>query len=299
MKCNICEEDLEIDPDGYSMTSGPILYCANAHCDVHDPTDYKIKTEGFLFLKLKKPLALSAEGWSNWDKLAKKTHPIRYYLSDTVVPFFSRIRYRTLSSPYDWIRYRTYNRYHRVSTGLEPGWSDVDSQMIHTNFTMLVDFIEIEKAACMLWTDGEVNTHKWYHKGPFDNWRDANLGVKHLQWEMGLIRDSEYGLKEGEEGFGEPTRQALSAKEQYELYTWWKEVRPIRPEAMDACGLSAYYDSIHKEGTSFMQMLSSKDKDPVAQKAMMDMHTKIEEGYNQEDLAMLIRLMTIRQSLWS
>ena len=299
MKCKICEGDLEYDQEGHK----PALYCANKHCDVNDPQDYKIKGEGFLYLKLTRPFALSSNGWGNWDALAKSSHPIRYYLSETVAPFFTDMYRSVITHPLNWIRYRTYNRYHRVSTGLEPGWRDVDAQMLSTNFTMLVDFIEIEKASCMLGNEDEVNTHKWYQKGPFDNWRDASLGVKHLEWEMTLTRNADYGLKEGDKGFGELTRQAVSAKEQFELYHWWKEVRPLREDAMDASGLSEWYDSHRADGTSFIDMMNAnreaRKEDPDKHKGMMDLNTKIEEDHDAEDLAMLIRLMTIRQSLWS
>ena len=299
MKCKICEGDLEYDQEGHK----PALYCANKHCDVNDPQDYKIKGEGFLYLKLTRPFALSSNGWGNWDALAKSSHPIRYYLSETVAPFFTDMYRSVITHPLNWIRYRTYNRYHRVSTGLTPGWWDVDAQMLNVNFNMLVDFIEIEKASMMRWDDNEVDTQKWYQFGPFDNWRDAELGVKHLKWEMTLTRNADYGLKEGDEGFGEPTLQAIAAKEQYELYTWWKEVRPKRPEAMDASGLSAWYEKNRDAGKGFMEMFNTNRAARLADedgyKTMSDLHTKIENDYDAEDLSMLIRLMTIRQSLWS
>jgi len=291
MKCVICEEELKFGR------------CTSKYCDVDISSHYEVKAHGFLWMRMKRPNALSAEGWGNWDALAKKTHPIRFYLSETVRPFFSRIRYRTFTNPYDWFRYRTFNRYHHVSTGLDPGWRDVDAQMLSTNFTMLVDFIEIEKASCMLWTEGEKNTRRWWQKGPFDNWRDANLGVKHLLWEMKLSRTEEYGLKEGDSDYGEPTRQAMSAKEQYELYVWWKEYRPLREDPMDASGLGAWYDEHRAEGDGIIAMMNANREarkgNEELHKTMMDLHTKIEEDHDTEDLNMLIRLMTIRQSLWS
>jgi hypothetical protein len=301
MKCIVCEDELVLDPQGFSATAGEVLYCANEYCDVYDPLDYKIKTKGLY--KLKKPLALSATGWTNWDAIAKKTHPIRYYLSEKLSYKISALTRYYIHEPLNWVRYRTYNRYHRVNTGLPPGWQDVDNQMLYVNFTMLVDFIEIEKASCMLWTDGEVDTHKWYQKGPFNNWRDADLGIKHLRWEMSLTRGEDYGLKEGDEGFGEMTRQAKSAKEQLELYTWWKVVRPLRGDSMDVSGLTEWYENNRIEGLGVMSAIARYDKarseSESTYKEIQDLHTKTEEDYIQEDIDMLIRLIKIKQTLWS
>jgi hypothetical protein len=72
---------------------------------------------------------------------------------------------------------------------------------------------------------------------------------------------------------------------------------------MDASGLSEWYDSHRADGTSFIDMMNAnreaRKEDPDKHKGMMDLNTKIEEDHDAEDLAMLIRLMTIRQSLWS
>jgi len=299
--CPICEEELSFDAEGYELTSGGVLLCLNRHCDVGDPSSYKIKGKGLFGLK--KPLALSAKGWTNWDELAKKQHPIRYWFSEEFSSSVSSAKIRWISEPMNQIRYRTYNRYHRINTGLPPGYNDSSEVLMHSSFNILVDFVEIEKAYCMLWDDTATDTRKWWQKGPLNNWRDPALGLAHLRWEMGLKQGESFHLKEGDPKYNEPTRQAEGAKEIYELYLWWVGIRPSRGDAMDVSGLGDWYESSRVKGQGIMAMMAESEKNRLEEgstyKDLHKAHTEIEEGYEAEDEAMLIRLMKIRQSLWS
>jgi hypothetical protein len=297
--CVICEEELHYDEMGYSMHDGGAILCTNKHCNV-GANGSNYDTGAGHFIKLNKPLALSAEGWCNWDALAKKQHPFRYWLTDTVSTALSVSWRINFTDRLDWIRYRTYNRYHRINTGLKPGWSDVSEQMLSTNFTMLVDFIEIEKAHMMAWSyEDHKSTQKWWQKGPFNNYRDAAEGLKHLEWEMKLIMPCVYGSEEDGDA-NSLTPQAESAKEQFELYNWWK-ARPDRPDAMDASGMTDWYD--RNRGAGFMESFTlhkkAREHDEDAYKKMNDLHYEIEARYEKEDKDNLIRLVSIRQSLWT
>jgi hypothetical protein len=46
---------------------------------------------------------------------------------------------------YYWVRHRTVDKYHVVRTGLEPGYYDKDTQMIHACFNLLVEFVDREQ----------------------------------------------------------------------------------------------------------------------------------------------------------
>ena len=135
-KCIICEEEL-IDINWNNHTS---YWCSNRSCDVGDPKKYRIMCDGLF--SLKRPRALSAKGWDNWDKMAKEQRPIIYYLSDTLASRLRHLRYRSVNRPLTWIRHRTYNRYHRIDTGLAPGWNDVTRKMLYVNFNMLKNYID-------------------------------------------------------------------------------------------------------------------------------------------------------------
>jgi uncharacterized NAD(P)/FAD-binding protein YdhS len=72
---------------------------------------------------------------------------------------------------------------------------------------------------------------------------------------------------------------------------------------MDVSGLGDWYESSRVKGQGIMAMMAESEKNRLEEgstyKDLHKAHTEIEEGYEAEDEAMLIRLMKIRQSLWS
>jgi hypothetical protein len=123
--------------------------------------------------------------------------------------------------------------------------------------------------------------------------------MEYLRWAETLT--NEEFLEEGEKYKAEPTYQAKAAKEIIELYTWWTVTYRNRPDPMDASGWSAHCDAMRvKYPDSFFSSLNSKD--PADRKASDKAHkllTKIEKAYEKEDEEMMIRLIKIRESLWT
>jgi hypothetical protein len=109
------------------------------------------------------------------------------------------------------------------------------------------------------------------------------------------------GAEPGSKGFGELTYQAKAAKEIIELYTWWTTTYRNRPDPYEASGWSAHCENMRvKYPGSMFSSLNSKD--PEDRKASDKAHKllqKIEKAYEKEDEAMMIRLIKIRQSLWT
>ena len=108
------------------------------------------------------------------------------------------------------------------------------------------------------------------------------------------------GAEPGSKGFGEPTYQAKAAKEIIELYTWWTVTYRNRPDPYDASGWTAACEASRIANGGRLSF--SGDKDPVLKKASDKAHKelrKIEAAYEKEDEAMMIRLIKIRQSLWT
>jgi hypothetical protein len=173
-------------------------------------------------------------------------------------------------------------------------------------FNELVDFVEIEQAwhHC-IWSD-EAKTQfnvPWWRKGwlRLRTWRSPEAGMEYLKWASGLVVDENMGSNPDEKGYGEPTWQAKAAKEIIELYTWWTVTYRNRPDPHDASGWSAYCDAMRvKYPGSFFSSLNSKDaEDKKASDKAHKLLTKIEKAYEAEDEAMMIRLIKIRQSLWT
>ncbi len=270
---------------------------------------------------LENPTAMTSEGWAAWRKESKSKAPFIHWLTDTA---FNRIQdFFCLPKDILWdlrcaINSRYFDKYHTIQTRLDPWrYHEVDSRMLHGMFEMFVDFIEIEKAWMMvIWGQDENREkfgYKWYEMNGWLNWfmsekRHPEAGLAHLQWEMSLtMDDSWYGhsaeaIAEAKEKgeYGKPTRQAESAKEQFELYNWWKNVRPKRPDPMDASGYTAYFDKRSDDSDDFFSFLNHKsEEDQLEQRACSDLCEKIEADYEREDEEMLIRLIKIRRSLWT
>jgi len=117
-----------------------------------------------------------------------------------------------------------------------------------------------------------------------------------LNWAKDL--DNSEFLEEGETP--QLTHQALAAREIIELYTWWTTVYRNRPDPYEISGWTAYCEASREANGGKLSW--SGDKSPELEKASrlaLDELQKIEKAYEDEDEAMMIRLIKIRQSLWT
>jgi hypothetical protein len=252
-------------------------------------------------LKNTKPLSATMEEWDNWEEKAKKEEPFAFWLNETVPEFFIRLK-KDIVSPYDnvryWIRYRLFDKYHIIDTGLKPGYADCDTRLLHGMFNLLVDFVEVESAWMYVVFDNKKKKerkHPWWSLGltRFKSFRDPEAGLAYLEWEMSL---NDPNLPDNERC----DSQAQFAKEKLELYNWWKNIRPNRLDPMDASGWSAYCDK--KRNFGYKLFHSDENIDPQlkleGEIAIKELH-RIEEEYDAEDEHMLIRLIHIRKGLWT
>lgn len=258
-----------------------------------------------------KPEATTLKEWREWKKSTKHTSPFIYWF---VEEFLDNLQ-NFINYPYDRLcdaRYYIYNRFidkkHYLRTGLKAGqWYDMDIRLLQGMFTELVDFVEIEKAwHFVIWdreAQGKFHT-PWWRKGAYlfrwKPWRCPEAGIEHLKWEITLKNDYEWlpeSERQQQSDYGTPTPQALDAKEVFELYTWWKNTRPSRPDAYDVSGWSDYYEKRHKDFELLFEDKSEEEK--AESRAILDKIAVIEKAYAEEDEAMMIRLIKIRHSLWT
>jgi hypothetical protein len=255
----------------------------------------------------------TSEEWNDWEDKAKAAHPVRWWIAEEGLDYLQRFVYYIPDKLND-IRYYINNRWVSHSHALtahprdiRPGnWSDVGNRFLPCLFNELVDFVEIEQAwhHCM-WSDEAKTEYEvpWWRKGwlRLRTWRSPEAGMEYLNWASGLVVDESMGSNPDEKGYGEPTYQAKAAKEIILLYTWWTTTYRNRPEPMEASGWSAHCDAMRvKYPGSFFSSLNSKD--PEDRKASDKAHklmAKIEAAYEKEDEEMMIRLIKIRQSLWT
>ena len=253
----------------------------------------------------------TSEEWDAWTEQAKTAHPIRWWIAEEGLDHLQKFVYYIPDRLND-IRYYINNRWITRSHALTahprdiaPGtWRDVGNRFLPCLFNELVDFVEIEQAwhHC-IWSDDAKTKFNvpWYRKGwlRLRTWRCPEAGMEYLRWAETLT--NEEFLEEGEKHKAEPTYQAKAAKEIIELYTWWTVTYRNRPDPYEASGWSAHCDAMRvKYPGSMFSSLNSKD--PADRKASDKAHkllTKIEKAYEAEDEAMMIRLIKIRESLWT
>lgn len=254
--------------------------------------------------------AKTSEGWDEWRDEAQRYNPVRYWIAeellDSIQGFFLYIPERLNDIRY-YINNRWVTRSHALTAhvrDIRPGtWCDVGYRFLPCLFNELVNFVEIEQAwHYVMWNSEEQKKYKtpWWRKGwlRWRAWRCPEAGLAYLDWASTLT--NEEFLEDDQKHLAEPTYQAKAAKEIIELYTWWTQTYRNRPEPMEVSGWSAYCEAARLANGGRLGF--GKDKSPKLaemSRIAMDKLNKIEAEYEAEDEAMLIRLIKIRQSLWT
>lgn len=257
----------------------------------------------------------TSEEWDAWNKEAKTKHPIRYWIAEEALDRIQNFIRWPLDRLYDikyYINNRWVTRTHALtahSRDIKPGnWCDVGNRFLPCLFNELVDFVEVELAWWHIAWEGEEVRAKYnapfYATGWFRwrTWRCKQAGLDNLDWQSKLTAKEDYGLNPSDEGYGEPTQQALGAMEVLALYKWWTEVYPNRPDSHDASGWTEYcrrQRETNKElGISFFSENNDKDLAELRDRALK-LSNEIEEKYQKEDEEMMIRLIKVRHKLWT
>jgi len=257
--------------------------------------------------------AKTGEGWNEWEDKAKRYHPVRYWIAEEGLDYLQDFVTWPVRKVYDakyYINNRWVSRTHSLTAharDIRPGtWCDVGNRFLPCLFNELVDFVEIEQAWHHIAWDDEARkkfkapfwSHGWFR---WRTWRCPEAGLAYLDWASGLVADETWAMSPGDKGYGEPTGQALRAREIKELYLWWTTVYRNRPDPYDASGFSAACEA-QREANGGKFNWSGTEKDPVLKKQTDKAHKelqRIEAAYEKEDEAMMIRLIKARDSLWT
>ena len=253
----------------------------------------------------------TAEEWDEWHTQASKVHPVRYWLADTALDNLQDFVTWPIRKIHDvkyYINNRWVTRSHSLTAhprDIKPGdWQDVGNRFLPCLFNELVDFVEIETAwSHIAWSD-EKDTAKYnppfWASGWFRwrTWRCPQAGLDNLKWQSELIHDEDYC--KDQPYYMKPTPQAVKAQEIIDLYKWWTEVYPKRPDPYDASGWTAYCELSRLANGGKMSW--GADKTPELKKQSNKAHKllqKIEAAYEKEDTDMMIRLIKVRHGLWT
>jgi len=255
-----------------------------------------------------KPESGTSEEWDAWEATAKATHPVRWWIAEEGLDYLQTIVCYIPDKLND-VRYYINNRWvshsHALtahSKDIKPGnWSDLGNRFLPCMFNELVDFVEIEQAwhHCM-WSDDAKTEFEvpWWRKGwlRWRTWRSPEAGMEYLKWASTLTNRDFIE----EDVASEPTHQATAAKEIIELYTWWTVTYRNRPDPYEVSGWTAACEAQRLANGGKLSF--STLKDPVLKKIQDKAHKilqKIEKDYAKEDEEMMIRLIKIRESLWT
>jgi hypothetical protein len=258
-----------------------------------------------------KPGAGTSKEWRLWKKAAKESHPIRYWIVEEGLDYaqnFVNWPMDKLNDVRYYINNRWVSRSHALTAhprDIKPGaWRDVGNRFLPCLFNELVNFVEVEQAwhHCM-WDEAARKRFAvpWYRRSwlRLRTWRCPDAGIEHLIWASGLKLGEDMGCDKDSEHYGEPTGQAKNAQEILELYRWWKEVYPNRPDAMDASGWTAYCELRRKNGNDFFDFEDKTKEEAEMSRTALDKSHEIEAAYDKEDEEMMIRLIKVRDGLWT
>lgn len=231
-----------------------------------------------------RPVAASMKEWFFIHKKEKEAHPFLYWIDKDVMQFFSLQKMRLDDMKY-WFMYRFIkaHKYHLVDTELGYGYHSNDRILMHANFKILKDFVEIEKAQ-----------HQYAWKDEPKDTPPIEAALKYIDWERSLVI-SEDEVDADDPRIGMPTSQATSANEIKELYLWWTVDRPARQDPYDA-----YPDDEKDDGTDWFERQAMRtEKEEIANHNRFKKIRVMEADYEEEDTDMLVRLVKIRKELWT
>ena len=263
----------------------------------------------------KKLGAGTAEEWDDWTTAAQMKHNFRYWLAEEGLSHLQDFVTWPIRKIYDvkyYINNRWVTRTHSLTAhprDIKPGqWCDVGNRFLPCLFNELVDFVEVELAWWHIaWADKD---EKAKYNAPFwasgwfrwRTWRCPQAGLDNLDWQRNLRHDVDSGWAEGDPNIGKPTPQAVKAQEVLDLYRWWKDVYPNRPDPHDASGWSEYCERKRQEhgdtGLSFFKESKNPELRALGDAALAKTH-EIEQAYETEDEEMMIRLIKVRHGLWT
>lgn len=239
------------------------------------------------------PYAMSADSWQLFAKEFRKEAPVRYYITKTFHRKYILPVIWKCDSIRHWVRYRTWDKYHVLQTGLEPGYYSVSNIMLHSNFNLLKNFVEQEQAwSKYMWSEERVKNASWFEKYMpfyfiFKPFCRPDLGIQHFEW-AATLDDPSLPVYDRAES------QAIAAREVLVLYKWWVDIRPSRveitylPPHNDDGSLSVFNRPINHASKAVQDYIENQKN--ITEQA---------DNWDNEDESMLFRLIKIRDSLWS
>ncbi len=233
--------------------------------------------------KLKKWISFNSpesgthQEWREFNRSFKNTAPMRYWFKNQLMPMMRA----KIHKPIEYVRYRTYAKYHVVKTDLSPGYRDTDSRMLHAAMSLMVDFVEQELAALDLYCDKNASWFERYSARYNPRWRSAKRGLRYLNQST-----------------------EITEKKLLSIYKWWTLEYP-KYESMASELLESRRDSSLNDLDLFF---TASDDTIVEQrylkqqedmKAVYQQVIALENTQQKITQVMLHKLIDIRESMWT
>lgn len=97
------------------------------------------------WLRYNPPKFATGEEWAYFERNFMKNAPIRYKLKRLILRIKSLYRIYITDS-IDWVKFRTTKKYHIIKTGLNPGYHNISTRILHANFFLLEKYVNIRGA---------------------------------------------------------------------------------------------------------------------------------------------------------
>ena len=212
------------------------------------------------------PLALSWSDWRKWREETKSNHPIAYFLFDEAPSWISS-KWNTITGTYYNLKSKYITKHHHIRI-------DVDRFMSYNS-------------------EGKPS-YKNYH------WYDADTRLLYVNFQ--ILVDFMEQEEPGEIiDWSQTPEHKRVWDELNEIYNWWINVRPKREEENPYPSLSDYTGFDNREDE--LDLLFDVNKyDTPGYKAYHEAcikYNELENEWNNEDTEMLIRLITIRNHMWT
>lgn len=195
-----------------------------------------------------------------WKELGKWPVPGRIFRWSGLIPDI-----------WYYIKCKLWRRYNRVIIPtLPPTWIEWDERLLHVNMTVFVDFMD------------SAAESRWNVCSLHNLMADPNEDEMSRNWAESALPD---------------------AKEQEAIYAWWKFGRAARLLKEDQA-LEVWHNVFQAAGgVTFGPVEQQTSQMIFAKSAEADelhaIYQELEKAGEQEDEDMLIRLIKIRQSLWT
>lgn len=249
--------------------------------------------------KIQKPFALSWNDWEKWDKQFKNDRPIAYLITETIPNKLNRIKFNIVlpwNKLFSHIVCCYVNKIHQVNNNslVKGKYYDTDVRILHSNFTLLVEFVENQLAR---------SNYNYYETQKSVSWifKKSSVFRKLIKFSnpdsgVDLIKKTMVDKNNNSENENY-TPYARNLQELMRLYHWWKEVKPLQTDAYTTSGMKDFIDQMNEKYGSLNGQSWSKSEfkkyDELA--GLLD---SLESHWLNIENDMLLSLIKIRSTLW-